>query len=399
MKWFRALPISLIIGLMILILPVTAQDSGTHTVQSGENLFRIALRYGIGMDEIITANGITDPTRIAVGQVLVIPGLSDVDESNEIENPLVASAPVLHTVQAGEILSQIAQTYDVTVEQILRANNIVDPNTIYAGQQLQIWTSDLGEATETDPSLIAEPEGVEVAAANTEPNPVAVAVVEEEPAVVEAATVDDPEAVAEDTSTTTEAESVIHVVQAGEHLAQIAQRYGVRWTTIAEANGLVNPNTIYAGMELTIPNGDPGAVPVTQETRTEYITNVEKPGAHLGAGRELVVDLSTQMAYAYEDGVLKKAALVSTGLPATPTVQGNYAIWHKTPSQTMSGPGYSLPNVTWVMYFYQGYGFHTAYWHDNFGQPMSHGCVNMTAEDAEWFYNFASIGTPVHVQW
>ena len=65
----------------------------------------------------------------------------------------------------------------------------------------------------------------------------------------------------------------------------------------------------------------------------------------------------------------------------------------------MSGPGYYLPNVEWVMYFYQGYGLHGTYWHSNFGQPMSHGCVNLTNDDARWFYEFASLGTPVHVKW
>lgn len=105
------------------------------------------------------------------------------------------------------------------------------------------------------------------------------------------------------------------------------------------------------------------------------------------------------MAYAYENGILQYSALVSTGLSATPTVQGEFAIWHKTRAQTMSGPGYSLPNVEWVMYFYAGYGFHGTYWHNNFGNPMSHGCVNMTNADAQWFYNFASVGTPVYVQY
>jgi lipoprotein-anchoring transpeptidase ErfK/SrfK len=65
----------------------------------------------------------------------------------------------------------------------------------------------------------------------------------------------------------------------------------------------------------------------------------------------------------------------------------------------MSGPGYYLPGVESVAYFYQGYALHGAYWHNNFGHPMSHGCVNMRNEDAKWFYDFVSIGTPVHVQW
>jgi lipoprotein-anchoring transpeptidase ErfK/SrfK len=49
------------------------------------------------------------------------------------------------------------------------------------------------------------------------------------------------------------------------------------------------------------------------------------------------------------------------------------------------------------MYFYQGYGTHGTYWHTNFGQPMSHGCVNMTIGDAQWLYNWAPVGTLVVV--
>lgn len=345
---------------------VTAQETNTHTVQAGENLFRIALRYGVDMGALATANNITDPTRIFVGQVLNIPGLSAPDEGNVINNPLVATAPIIHTVQRGEFLGAIARQYGITVEAILQANSISNPNQIIPGQQLQIWNSSVSEVIPTsNPEVVV-----------AEPAPAEVAVVEPAPV-----------------------QSVSHTVLAGEYLSLIAQRYGVNWTTIAEANGITDPNQVFAGMTLIIPGGDPANAQSIVNNVPTVAQNLADAGAHWGVGRELVVDLSTQMAYAYEDGNLMYSALVSTGLPATPTVQGEYAIWHKTPSQTMTGPGYSLPNVQWVMYFYQGYGFHGTYWHNNFGNPMSHGCVNMTNQDALWFYNFASIGTNVWVQW
>ncbi len=62
----------------------------------------------------------------------------------------------------------------------------------------------------------------------------------------------------------------------------------------------------------------------------------------------------------------------------------------KVRAQTMSGPGYYLPNVEWVQYFYEEYAFHGTYWHNKFGQPMSHGCVNMTNEDARWLFDWAA---------
>ena len=90
--------------------------------------------------------------------------------------------------------------------------------------------------------------------------------------------------------------------------------------------------------------------------------------------------------------------MISSGLPATPTVQGDFKVLRKVRSQNMTGPGYDLDNVEWVMYFHQSYALHGTWWHYNFGTPMSHGCVNMTNADAKWFYDFGSVGTPVHVR-
>jgi lipoprotein-anchoring transpeptidase ErfK/SrfK len=116
-------------------------------------------------------------------------------------------------------------------------------------------------------------------------------------------------------------------------------------------------------------------------------------------GRWIDVNLSEQQIYAYEGDLLVNSFIVSTGLPDTPTVTGEYRIYTKVPIQDMSGPGYYLPDVPWVMYFYDEYGFHGTYWHNNFGTPMSRGCVNLRIEDAEWLYNWASVGTRVSVHY
>ncbi len=113
--------------------------------------------------------------------------------------------------------------------------------------------------------------------------------------------------------------------------------------------------------------------------------------------RWIDVDLSDQMVYAYVGENIVNSFLVSTGLPLTPTVIGQFHIWGKYRYANMVGPGYNLPNVPFTMYFYKGYGLHGTYWHDNFGYPMSHGCVNMRTSEAEWIYDFASVGTLVNV--
>ena len=118
-----------------------------------------------------------------------------------------------------------------------------------------------------------------------------------------------------------------------------------------------------------------------------------------GGARWIDVNLSTQSVYAYEGDTVVNSFVVSTGTWMTPTVTGKYKIWIKFKSTSMSGPGYFLPNVPYVMYFYKGYGLHGTYWHNNFGTPMSHGCVNLRTSDAEWLYNWASVGTVVNVHY
>ncbi|NJL92335.1 MAG: L,D-transpeptidase family protein [Anaerolineae bacterium] len=170
-------------------------------------------------------------------------------------------------------------------------------------------------------------------------------------------------------------------------MSTIANAYGVNWVALAQANSISAPYVIHTGQVLSVPN----------PTLTPPADYGAPPGTAPSNNRWIHVQLSTQTIRAYEGDQLVREVTVSTGLPGTPTVQGDYYIYTKLPAQTMSGPGYYLPGVPWVMYFYRGYAIHGTYWHNNFGQPMSHGCVNLPTEEAAWFYNFASIGTLVRV--
>lgn len=131
---------------------------------------------------------------------------------------------------------------------------------------------------------------------------------------------------------------------------------------------------------------------------SEAVTPVYNPGG-TGGERWIDVNLSQQMVYAYEGNVLINSFVVSTGTAQHPTVTGSYHIYIKLRSTSMSGPGYYLPNVPFTMYFYKSYGLHGTYWHNNFGTPISHGCVNLSIPDSEWLYNWASIGTLVNIHY
>ncbi|GAB4532637.1 MAG: hypothetical protein Fur0018_21380 [Anaerolineales bacterium] len=142
------------------------------------------------------------------------------------------------------------------------------------------------------------------------------------------------------------------------------------------------------------------APPATLPPPTDTpVPQVQLPPNVQKGERWIDVDLTNQRAYAYAGKKLVRAFIVSTGTWLHPTVTGQYHIYVKYVAADMAGPGYYLPAVPYVMYFYQGYGLHGTYWHHNFGTPMSHGCVNLTIDDSHWLFDWASVGTLVNIHY
>jgi lipoprotein-anchoring transpeptidase ErfK/SrfK len=189
-----------------------------------------------------------------------------------------------------------------------------------------------------------------------------------------------------------------HVVQAG----------GTPVPTL-EATVTQAPTSEPTTTPTEVPTEAPTLAPSATETPGSMVmeiladtpTNVPPtPGISVGNGvRWIDVDLTNQMVYAFEGDVVVNSFVVSTGTWLTPTVTGKHKIWIKVRVQDMKGPGYYLPDVPYVMFFYRDYGLHGTYWHNNFGTPMSHGCVNLRTEDAAWLFNWASVGTIVNVHY
>lgn len=248
-------------------------------------------------------------------------------------NRASAAEPSFVVVRWGDTLYSIATRYNTTVDALVRANRLPNANFIFAGQRLVIGSS------------------------SPTPRP---------------------------------ATNGVYVVRAGDTLFSIAVRNGMTVNALMLANGIANPSLIYTGQRLNLPTmGAPVSNPAAS------------PPAAASAGKWIDVNIRTQTITAYEGTRAVRSALVSTGVANHPTPAGRFAIYVKYKSQTMTGGSkaagdyYYLPNVPNVMYFYRDYALHGTYWHKNFGRPMSRGCVNLTLADAEWFFSWAPLGTPV----
>ncbi len=112
---------------------------------------------------------------------------------------------------------------------------------------------------------------------------------------------------------------------------------------------------------------------------------------------EINISMQTLVAYEGEEPVY--VAPISSGDKKYPTRYGIFRVWAKKAISDMtSGMGaserYSVDDVPWAMFFYLGQALHGAYWHGDFGNRRSHGCVNLTPVDAKWIYEWMEPAVP-----
>ena len=116
--------------------------------------------------------------------------------------------------------------------------------------------------------------------------------------------------------------------------------------------------------------------------------------------RKIDIDLGSQRATLYENGNVVNSWAVSTGLPGTPTPTGNFKVFAHTRMQDMGcypGAPYCTEDVPWITWFTTNIGFHGTYWHNNYGNRMSHGCVNLPIDLAKYVYDWSPVGLEVAV--
>jgi lipoprotein-anchoring transpeptidase ErfK/SrfK len=130
-----------------------------------------------------------------------------------------------------------------------------------------------------------------------------------------------------------------------------------------------------------------------------YVEKVQPNPTRGATDRWISVNLSEQYLVAYENNLPIYAALVSTGKETGwATGSGIFTVFHKDESFSLFSPdpnivgNYLIQDVPFILYYQGSFAVHGAYWHDNFGLPNSHGCVNLSLTDAEWLFNWAEEG-------
>ena len=151
----------------------------------------------------------------------------------------------------------------------------------------------------------------------------------------------------------------------------------------------------YVAAQYVHPFLDPGPIQELPSIAAEATTT-----------KSIVIKRGAQMLYAYDGNTLFMQTAISTGLDSTPTPLGQFHVFRKLPDSYMQGPVpgvssqyYDLPGVPWDLYFTnEGAAIHGAYWHNHFGEPWSHGCVNLPVDKAKILYEWAPLGTLVTVE-
>lgn len=335
------------------------------------------------------------PLRAPIEEITL---LVDPATSSFVAGNVVADAPtaLVHVIEPGDTLSNVAQRYGVLITNLAAYNQILDHNHVVLGQKLRI--PPVGE-TITAPAVETVPgaDGYHVVRQGDSMSAIARRFSLTLEQLMELNNIDEPNLVRMGTMlrltdkvemptnvTQPELNAITYVVKAGDTLSEIAQAYNSTAEQLADDNDLSSQD-VRVGQKLTI---------YPPATALEAF-GVDAPA---DGARKIIIDLSDQTLSAYQGDVRVLYSIVSTGKDATPTLPGKFAIFQKLKTQHMTGEDYDLPGVPWVMYYYDEFAIHGAYWHANFGIPTSHGCTNMTIPESKALFAWAPLGTPVTVQ-
>ena len=303
----------------------------------------------------------------------------------------------IHVVQRGEHLTAIANRYGTTAQAIASANNLVNMNLLYVGQRLTIPGGSSAPAQGNTYYVVNRGDTLTAIAARhgtttqalVQANGLASANL-----IYVGQRLLIPGGGSAPAPSTPSGTTGYYTVQGGDTVSSIAVRHGTTAWAIVQANHLANANFIYVGQRLVIPGASsPAPAPAPQPS---------------GGNKRIVIDLSEQHMYIYQDGGLLYSWVTSTGMPGAATIPGNFKVLNKVPNAYAYTWGLQMPY--WLGIYWAGSlqnGIHAlpimadgrVLWDGYLGQPVSYGCVILSTENAQTLYNWAEVGTPVDIQY
>ena len=329
-------------------------DYGVHVVRDGESFYSIARRYGMGVPQLAALNGMRPSGILLPGRGLRVPLEQAINaradqpaeapaEGASTVAPLSEGASTTYLVRPGDTLFGIASRYGLDIEGLKARNGLPLDGSIRAGETLVLGDT-MPTARPTEPASAAGGAGG-----------------------------------------ASGAKTVTYVVQPGDTLTAIAQRYGATASALRAMNGLTG-DIIAAGQRLRVPR--------------------QGSNAFSGVGaKRIEVDIGEQRMYVWEGGTLVFNWTISTGLATHPTRRGHFAVQSKVPNAWSSPWQLWMPN--WLGIYWAGgseNGIHalpivngTRIWGGYLGSPISYGCVVLGTAESKILYDWADIGTPVEI--
>lgn len=252
----------------------TDSSNGYYTVQSGDTLSGIALKFSTTSSKLAQLNSISNPNLIYVGQRLLVNQSSNSNSSSSGQSSSTTTnteaSAASYTVKSGDTLSGIASRYNTTVNQIVSLNQLSNPNLIYVGQVLKLKNSQTTNSSSSSSSSTAattvgtytvkagdtlsaiasrySTSSSTLASLNSLSNPNLIYVGQVLKVSSNASTSSSTSSSANSTVTT----AASYTVKAGDTLSAIAAKYGTTYQALASTNSISNPNDIYVGQVIKV---------------------------------------------------------------------------------------------------------------------------------------------------
>ncbi|MDI9546637.1 MAG: LysM peptidoglycan-binding domain-containing protein [Chloroflexota bacterium] len=322
-----------------------ATRNRTYRVQPGDDLTAIAVRHGVDSAALAAINGLSGPGVLALGQELILPATS---LELQVERPRPATSQEEYIVQAGDSLGMIAERFGLTLAELMEANYIANPDTVYIGQRLLI---------PVEPDVTGDPA----------------------PSIAD---IGRPRS-----------GFYYYTVKPGDTLSELAREFDTTVLAILEYNDLPDPETVYNGLALRIPYGPP-PLPL------------HLPPIPL-AGSRFMVSLSRQQCWVLSGDRVLHSWVCSTGYGQWITRTGSFTV--QTKLEMAGSTMYELDMPYWLGIYDVGTyenGIHglpikwetgEKIWEGLLGQPATFGCAMLDDADAATLFDLAYLGMPVYI--